>query len=212
MASRSSAIFSAAVLVTLILGAGGASAQTAYALKVQTDQQSYFGTQPILISGSVTPAPGASTGVVFTIVNPSGTKLGYWNADVNGTTGDFSYSIVAGGSSAWVAGTYTVNATWGAYPPQVYAHSTFSWSPTATTTTTTTTTTETPTTTTTTTPSTTTTTAAPSTTTTPSSSGGGIPEFPFQAVSVGILVAVVVAGYLLAKRSSLAGRRLPSPR
>ena len=217
------AVLAVLLFTALILTAAGAAAQTTYSLSVSTDQSSYAGSQTIQITGSVSPAPGPSTAVTLKLISPDKTVLGVWEAPVGASTGLFNYSLVAGGSSSWIAGTFTVNATWGAYPPQLYKQTTFAWSPPVTTTTTTTTTstttttttpTTTTTTTTTTTSTTTTTTTTPTTTTTTTtttSGGGGIPDFPFQAASVGVLVVAMAVGYLLVRKSSLAGRRLTSP-
>ena len=51
------------------------------------------------------------------------------------------------------------------------------------------------------------TTSSSTSVTTTTSSSGGIPEFPFQAIAAGLLVAVVVASYLLARRSSTSNGR-----
>ena len=209
----------AALFVMLTLAAGGAVAQSTYTLKVQTDQASYSASQTIKISGSVAPAPGPSTAVTLKLINPSGTVLGVWSAEVGATSGLYNFSLVAGGSAGWTAGTYKVNATWGAYPPQLYAQSIFAYSPTAPTTTTTTasstttasTTTTTTTTTTTHTTTTTTTTTATTTTTTTTGGGGGIPELPFEAIYVSMLVLIVTTGYLLV-RKSVWTRRTPATR
>ena len=188
----------------LVLGTGVATAQTTRTLTVSTDSASYSASQTIRITGSLSPAPGPSTAVTLKLINPSGTVLAVWEAEVGATSGLFNHTLVAGGTSGWTEGTYTVNATWGAYPPQIYANTTFAYSPIFTTTTTTTTSS----TTTSITTITTSTTSKAATTTSSSSGGGGIPEFPFQAVSLGILVAMIAAGYLLVRRSSWAHPRL----
>ena len=192
-----------------------AAAQTTYALKVSTDATSDAGTATSNIIGSVLPPPGPSTAVTLKLINPSGAVLGVWYAAVGASSGSFNYTLVAGGNSGWTPGTYTVNATWGAYPPQRYAKATFTYSPTATTTTTTTSTSassSTSTTSITASTNTTTTTSSTASTTTTSSGGGGIAEFPFQVVSTGLLVAVVAVGYLLLRKRSLAGSRIPATR
>ena len=182
-----------------MLTAGSIAAQTTYTLKVSTNSATYSASDSIKITGSVSPPPGPSTGVTLKLINPNGVTLGVWYADVGASTGLFNHTVVAGGSAGWTAGTYTVNATWGAYLPQLYADAKFTYSPTVTTTTTTTTTT----TSTTTITSTTKTTSPTTTTTTTPSGGGGIPEFPFQALGAGVLVAVVALAYLLVRRSAV---------
>lgn len=198
----------------MMIFASSMASATTYTLKVSTDSASYSGAASIKITGSVSPAPGASTGVTLKLINPTGVVLGVWTAGVGASSGEFNYTLTAGGTSSWTAGTYTVNATWGAYPPQLYAQTTFTYSTAITTTTTTSTTTSTTSSTTSSSPSTTLTStqSTPSSTTTTSSGGGGIPEFPFQAVSAGLLVAAVAVGYLIVRKRSLTGSVNPSPR
>lgn len=129
----------AVAFVALLAFSPPLSLALSYTLSVQTVAPSYFGTQTINIVGKVSPAPGPNTAVFLTIINPGG-KVVYVNQDsVNGTTGVFSDSVAAGVSQDWVDGTYTVNATWGAYGPPLRAVATFTWSPAQTTTTSTTT-------------------------------------------------------------------------
>jgi hypothetical protein len=192
--SRSRAVLVSVLALAFLLAAQGATAQTAYTLKVSTDTASYVSGQTIKISGSVSPAPGPSTGVTLKVINPSGMVVAVGEANVGASSGTYNYSLVAGGSSSWTTGTYMVNATWGAYPPQIYAKTTFSYSPTAVTTTTSSTTSST----TTSTSSTTT-----SSTTTSSSGGGGVPVFPFEGVLTIFVVAVVVTAYLVARRATM---------
>jgi hypothetical protein len=67
--------------------------------------------QQIPISGTVTPAPGASGyGVTIEVTNPSGLYFVASTA-VNATTGAFSYTLVTGSPAGlWGNGTYTVTA------------------------------------------------------------------------------------------------------
>ena len=92
---RQPTICIALLLTVAILAAGVAAAQTTYTLKVTAASQSYSGTQTVKITGSVSPAPGPSTAVALKLINPAGTVLGVWEAPVNGTSGLFSYSLVA---------------------------------------------------------------------------------------------------------------------
>lgn len=79
---------------------------------VSTDAKSYSGNATIQVSGTVTPAPSASgTAVVVTTKGPMG-AVDTGTAPVAATSGTYSYVLVAGAPS-WVAGTYTVNATYG---------------------------------------------------------------------------------------------------
>lgn len=230
-----------ALFLAAVLGVSGAASAVSYTVTVQTDSPSYVGSAAVLVTGQVSPAPGPSTAVFVRVFGPSGALATAAQAEVNGTTGAYSLSFVAGGSSAWIDGNYLVNATWGAYGPLVFATTTFSWSSTATTTSTTTTssttTTQTSSTSTatslttshTTTSTTSTTTSSStthssssaslsSTTTTSSTSAssahsGGIPVFPLQGVAAVAFVFVMAASYLLvrSRRATRAPGSLRSP-
>jgi hypothetical protein len=128
----------AATLLAFLAFSAPLSFALSYTLSVQTGSPSYSGTQTITIVGKVTPAPGPNTAVFLSVISPNG-KVVYVNQDsVNGTTGVFSDSVTPGTSSDWVDGTYTVNATWGAYGPTLHAVATFTWTSQTTTTSTTT--------------------------------------------------------------------------
>ncbi len=129
------AVLASFCLSFLLLLPPGALAQS-YTMAVHTDSSSYVGAQTIHISGTVSPAPGPNTAVNVRVLAPNGEALIRGAPSVDGTTGDYSIDAVAGGTPHWIAGTYTVNATWGAYGGVISAKTTFSWSPSATTTTT----------------------------------------------------------------------------
>jgi len=232
LASRFHITLIVAILVALLAGVQGASAQT-YTITVSTDVKSYVSGQQIKVSGTVSPAPGPSTAVGVRIFGPGGSHplVAVGDAPVGSTTGDYNYTFVAGGSSQWTTGTYTVNATWGAYPPAIFHTTTFNYTASTTTTTSTTSTTTSTTSTTsatsttststthsTTTNSTTTTTSAPTTTsststvTTSSSSTAAVPEFPYQSVFVGVFVLVIAAAYLMVRKLRPAGPVVPPMR
>jgi hypothetical protein len=120
-----------------------AFAATTYTVSVQTDAASYSAAQTITTSGTVSPAPGPNTAVVVTIKNPAGTVVDIGDDPVNPSTGAYTQVTVAGGSSAWIAGTYSVNATWGGNSSTATMTTTFTYSPTVTSTTTSSTTTST---------------------------------------------------------------------
>ena len=222
------ALFIAIGLVVLAALSGAASA-VSYSLTVHTDSSSYVASSSVSITGEVSPAPGANTSVLLRIYNPNMTLVAGFAASVNGTTGSYSSTFVAGSSSSWTEGTYTVNATWGAYGPVVFKTTTFSWALSATSTTSTssvsttsstsstTSTTSSSTTNSTTTSSTTTssslTTSSTSTTVTSTSStttSGNVPEFPFQAVAVVLFTALIVGSFLVVRsRSGHASHGLP---
>jgi len=197
-----------AALVVLSVPASAVS----YSVTVRTDSANYVGSSSISITGQVSPAPGANTSVLLRVYNPIMVLVGASEAPVNGTTGSYSYSFVAGGTSSWVAGAYTVNATWGAYGPTVFQTVTFSWSPLTTSTTSTSTTSSSSTTTSTTSSTTTSSTTTSSTTsssfTTTSSttsvtssssatSSTSVPEFPFQMVAVVVTTVLLASAFLI---------------
>ncbi|MDG6918091.1 MAG: hypothetical protein JRN62_01415 [Nitrososphaerota archaeon] len=198
------------LVLAISLAAQGTVAQTSYTLTVSTDKSSYASGQAIHVTGRVIPAPGPNTAVFLEVINPHDTIVAPGEATVSAATGLYNYTFVAGGTSAWVAGTYTVNATWGAYPPQVNATATFQYAPSVVTSTSSSissgaSTTGNQSTTTATTTSSSSTNSVFSATTSVSSStksSGGIPEFPFQAAMVGITVLVIVSAYLMMKRTS----------
>jgi hypothetical protein len=189
-----------------------------YTVSVQTDRTSYTSGQSIMISGTVSPAPGANTAVVVTIRNPANTVVDISDDPVNPSTGAFSQVTVAGGTANWVPGTYAVNATWGGYGSTATLTTTFAYgspstssSSSSTTTTTSTTSTSTSKTTTSSSSSTTTTTTSPptttsssatvlpttssssssSTTTSTTETGGGLGSLTYVIVAA---VAIVVVG------------------
>lgn len=208
-------VVSIAILLLLVQPV---AAVTPYSITVGTDASAYVGAHPVKVTSSVTPAPGPNTAVFVKVISPNRTLVDVGNVVVNATSGAFEFDFVAGGSTAWVTGTYKVNATWGAYPPTISTVATFTWAPTVVTTTTTTSTTH-PTTTSTTTSSSTTSsststsssttssssTAPPTTSTTSSSStstsssttttpsAGEILEFPIESPLVALALSVMIA-------------------
>ncbi len=84
-----------------------------YTITVQTDAASYSGTQPITVSGVVSPAPGPSTGVVIVVKGPSGAVVDINSVPADPNTGAYSSVTRPGGTGNWTTGTYNVNATWG---------------------------------------------------------------------------------------------------
>jgi len=149
-----------------------ASAVT-YSITLQTNAPSYSGLQPIVITGVISPAPGANTAVIITIKNPAGTVADIDEAIPSSTTGSFNYTSYPGGSSAWTSGTFSVNATWGGNGATASMVTTFSYSSTTTATTTTTT-----------------------VSTTPTTTTSTAPEFPSSAVALVALLAVGLVAVL----------------
>ncbi|HUK80149.1 MAG TPA: hypothetical protein VLU91_05750 [Nitrososphaerales archaeon] len=212
-----------ALWIALLVALSGSAAALSYSLTVQTNATSYVGESTVLITGQVTPAPGPNSSVSLRVYNPNMLLATAAVAPVNGTTGLYSSTFVTGGSSAWIEGTYSVNATWGAYGPVIFKITTFSWASSATSTSTSATSTTTVSTfssaTSTTSSTSNPTTSITSTTTTSSlvtsssttstsvssasssaTSSGTVPEFPFQIVVV-VLFSALIAGSFLVMRS-----------
>ena len=86
-----------------------ATKSAAFALSVRVDRQSYTTNYPILVNGSVSPAPNAPSSVTLIVTGPAGVAATA-TSRVSSINGSYSYTLVAGGSSVWVVGTYTVTA------------------------------------------------------------------------------------------------------
>ena len=203
----------AAALILVLSVSSVAASGISYSISVHTDAPSYAAITTIHVSGQISPAPGPSTAVFVRIYNPSRVLATLDQAQVNGTTGLYSDSFVTGGSSAWVDGTYTVNATWGAYGPLIFATTSFTWASQVTVTTSTSSTSSSSSTTTSQTSSSSSTSSIASSSTTTSSSsttsssttsssggGGGIPEFPYLTLGAAALSVLIVTSYLLVRR------------
>ncbi|MDA4124421.1 MAG: hypothetical protein OK438_03100 [Thaumarchaeota archaeon] len=215
--SQFSAKVIAAALLVLLVGVQAVGATSAFKITVKMDLGTYSGTQTVKVTGSVRATngsgPGQNTAVFVKITNPQNSIVVATTAAPNKTSGAYEADVVTGGSSAWVAGTYKVSVTWGAYPPTITNSTTFSYAlaVTTTTTTTTTSTTSSSSSTTSTTSSSTTTSSSstssvpPTTSTTSSSStstsssssssssGGGIPEFPIETPLIALAFSVLIA-------------------
>jgi hypothetical protein len=86
-----------------------AAKSAAFALSVRVDRQDCTTNQPILVNGSVSPAPNAPSNVTLVVTSGFGVAATA-TSRVSGINGSYSYTLVAGGSSAWVSGVYTVTA------------------------------------------------------------------------------------------------------
>lgn len=126
--------------VLFALGAFTPALAATYTVTVRTDAGTYSGNAQILVSGTVSPAPGTQTAVVVTVLNPNNSTVDIGEYAVNPTTGAYNGTTVAGGpmtcggSPCWVAGTYAVNATWGGPSGTATAMTTFTYSPSSSTT------------------------------------------------------------------------------
>lgn len=118
----------ATVLLAAFLVLGPVAAFAAgETVTVSTNAQSYSGNASIQVSGTVTPAPSATgTDVVVTTTSAKTGVVDAGTAPVTPVTGAYSYVFVAG-APTWVAGTYTVNATYGGPGGTGSATTTFSY-------------------------------------------------------------------------------------
>ena len=93
------------------------SAAAGTTVTVQTNASSYPG-QPgthIVVSGTVSPAPGASGYAVGIELNSSQGLLQVFSASVDGTTGAYTYTITTGfATGGWINGTYTIEVKYSA--------------------------------------------------------------------------------------------------
>jgi len=116
----------AASALVLVLLAAPVFAQTTYKITVTTDSASYSGTQAVHVSGSVSPSPGASQAASFTVTNPGGTTYPLaGTANIDPTTGDFTFVFNTGGTYYTASGTYTLTAEYAGD----YGSTTFTYSP-----------------------------------------------------------------------------------
>lgn len=118
----------AAVIVAVALVFGPTIAFAAgETVTVSTSASTFAGQSTIQVSGTVTPAPTVSnTAVVVTTKGPAG-AVDTGTAPVATGTGAYTYTFVTGGSTMWVSGTYTVNATYGGPGGSGSATTTFSY-------------------------------------------------------------------------------------
>ena len=84
---------------------------------VSESPTSLSGSGTFTVSGSVVAASGSvsNTAVVITVKNPSGTVVATGQATVagSGSSGAYTTTFVAGGTSSWLGGTYSITATYG---------------------------------------------------------------------------------------------------
>jgi hypothetical protein len=88
-----------------------AAKSAAFALSVRVDRQDYTRNQLILVSGSVSPTPNIPSNVTLIVISPVGVAVTA-TSRVSNSNGSYSYTLVAGSSSAWVSALYTVTAIW----------------------------------------------------------------------------------------------------
>ena len=84
-----------------------------YQVSVSTNSTFYSGSQTVVLTGAISPAPGNGTSAFVRIFNPDKTTVHIDSVPVNGTTGKFNDSFISGGTN-WINGNYTVNVTWAA--------------------------------------------------------------------------------------------------
>ena len=84
-----------------------------YQVSVSTNSTFYSGSQTVVLTGAISPAPGNGTSAFVRIFNPDKTTVHIDSVPVNGTTEKFNDSFISGGTN-WINGNYTVNLTWAA--------------------------------------------------------------------------------------------------
>jgi hypothetical protein len=104
------------------------AAAVSYTMSVQTEKASYTNLETIRITGAVSPTPGPNNGVFITVKNSNGELVDIASVEVDATYGSFSHNTVAGGTSSWIDGRYTVNASWGGSGNLMYRTTTFLYS------------------------------------------------------------------------------------
>lgn len=78
-------------------------------MTVTTDQSDYFGTEPIIVSGTVSPSPAFGSSVIISVINPEGAGTYTGETSVN-STGFYSLTFTPGGGPNWITGGYVVDA------------------------------------------------------------------------------------------------------
>src|SRR5437879_6858980 len=110
-AGNSVRILAIVLAFAIVASAAILSARAATTVSVTTDKPSYYASDTIMITGTITPAPQPNTTSAFvTVMNPNGKVVAPSPAQV-GNNGKFHYTFGAGGTSNWISGTYTVNAS-----------------------------------------------------------------------------------------------------
>ena len=89
---------------------------------VDVNATSVYG-KSVNVSGMITPNPGAGQEVSIAVTAPDGANVLSAVVPVSSATGAYNYTAVAGGSSHWINGTYSVSATWGTIS-QAYTNTT----------------------------------------------------------------------------------------
>jgi hypothetical protein len=107
-----------------------ASSTAAFALSVRVDRGDYTANQPILVNGSVLPGPNASgtlsQDVTLVVIGPFGV-VANTTSPVSRSNYSYSYALVAGASSGWVPGQYTIIVLCTAYGATETAMTQFSY-------------------------------------------------------------------------------------
>src|SRR2546422_8464825 len=111
-AGKSVRIVGIVLAFAIVASAAILGVRAATTVSVTTDKPSYYASDTIMITGTITPAPQPNTTSAFvTVMNPNGKVVAPSPAQV-GNNGKFHYTFGAGGTSNWISGRYTVNASW----------------------------------------------------------------------------------------------------
>src|SRR3989475_13107545 len=110
-AGNSVRIVAIVLAFAIVASAAILGARAATTVSVVTDKPSYYASDTIMITGTITPAPQPNTTSAFvTVMNPNGKVVAPSPANV-GNNGAFHYTFGAGGATNLINGTYTVNCS-----------------------------------------------------------------------------------------------------
>jgi hypothetical protein len=88
------------------------TSQPPFEITVATNAQTYSATEALIITGSVSPAPGPGTAVEIQITNPDYTTVVFDDNVTVAASGGFTYTVnIVANSTGWVSGTYTLTVT-----------------------------------------------------------------------------------------------------
>jgi len=117
----------ATTILAVFLVLAPATVFAASTITVATGSTSYNGTATVGVTGTVTPTPTVASNVVLTTTNPTNTVVDVNSVPVSQSTGTYQYNFVAGGTPAWVSGTYTIVAVWAGGGSNATATTTFTY-------------------------------------------------------------------------------------
>jgi hypothetical protein len=105
-------IISSAFAVTFLTTGSKTTSGTppsSVSMTVTTNQSDYFGTEPIIVSGTVSPSPAIGSFVIISVTNPEGAGTYTGETSVN-STGFYSLTFAPSRGPSWITGSYVVDA------------------------------------------------------------------------------------------------------